>query len=102
MIDAAFKALRQMFTPPFRAVLIKSILLGIVLIVLLGIGLYKGLDWLAAAAATGRRARSAPAAHDAVVLGDLVRLDRSRARHRDRRCLPDAGGDGLCRQLLRR
>jgi uncharacterized protein involved in cysteine biosynthesis len=47
MFDAAFKALQQMFSPPFRSVLIKSILLGIVMIVVLGVGLYKGLDWLA-------------------------------------------------------
>ncbi len=47
MFDAAIKALQQMFSPPFRSVLIKSILLGIVMIVVLGVGLYKGLDWLA-------------------------------------------------------
>ena len=47
MFDAAFKALQQMFTQPFRAVLIKSILLGIVVIIVLGAGLYNGLDWLA-------------------------------------------------------
>jgi CysZ protein len=46
MFDAAFKALTQMFTPPFRSVLIKSMLLALVTIILLGIGLYKFLDWL--------------------------------------------------------
>ena len=46
MFDAAIKALQQMFTPPFRSVLIKSMLLAIVMIVLIGAGLYKGLDWL--------------------------------------------------------
>ena len=39
MFDAAFKALAQMFSPPFRRVLLKSIGLGLVLIVLVGIGL---------------------------------------------------------------
>ena len=46
MFEAATKALQQMFTPPFRSVLIKSVLLAIVMIVLLGVGLYHGLDWL--------------------------------------------------------
>ena len=39
MFDAAFKALAQMFTPPFRRVLLKSIGLGILMIVLVCIGL---------------------------------------------------------------
>ena len=39
MFDAAIKALVQMFSPPFRRVLLKSIGLGLVLIVLMGIGL---------------------------------------------------------------
>ncbi len=46
MFDAAIKALQQMFTPPFRSVLIKSTLLALVMIILIGVGLYKGLDWL--------------------------------------------------------
>ena len=45
MFDAAFRALGQMFTPPFRAVLIKSMLLALVMIVVIGTGLYKLLDW---------------------------------------------------------
>lgn len=47
MIDAVFKALTQMFTPPFRRVLLKAIGLALVLIVLLGIGLFQGFTWLA-------------------------------------------------------
>ncbi|MFN3349562.1 sulfate transporter family protein [Pseudorhodoplanes sp.] len=46
MFDAAFRALQQMVSPPFRSVLSKSMLLAIVLIVLVGFGLYKFLDWL--------------------------------------------------------
>src|SRR4051812_36147826 len=46
MIDAAVKALAQMFSPPFRAVLLKSIGLALLLIVLFGIGLHQGLSWL--------------------------------------------------------
>ena len=47
MFDAAAKAIAQMFSPPFRAVLLKSVLLALVLIVVMAIGLYHGLTWLA-------------------------------------------------------
>ena len=46
MFDAAIKALQQMVSPPFRSVLIKSVLLALVMIVLIGVGLHKGLSWL--------------------------------------------------------
>jgi CysZ protein len=47
MLDAAAKSLSQMFSPPFRAVLLKSTALALVLIVLIGIGLHRLLIWLA-------------------------------------------------------
>lgn len=47
MFDAAAKAIAQMFSPPFRAVLLKSILVALVLIVVVAIGLHRGLSWLA-------------------------------------------------------
>jgi len=47
MFDAAAKALAQMFTPPFRAVLLKSVGLAILLLILFGIGLNKLFGWLA-------------------------------------------------------
>ena len=47
MFDAAFKALGQMFSPPFRTVLLKSIGLAILLLILLGIGLHRLFAWLA-------------------------------------------------------
>jgi CysZ protein len=47
MIDAVFKTLTQMFSPPFRHVLLKSIGLALIMIVLLGIGMYYGFSWLA-------------------------------------------------------
>jgi len=47
MIDAAVKALTQMFTPPFRSVLWRSIGLALVMIVLIGFGLHRLLIWLA-------------------------------------------------------
>jgi CysZ protein len=48
MLDAAAKALAQMFTPPFRAVLLKSIGLAILLLIMLGIALQRLFAWLAA------------------------------------------------------
>lgn len=48
MIDAAIKSLQQMFSPEFRSVLIKSILLALVVVVLLGVGLHQLLSWLTA------------------------------------------------------
>jgi len=47
MIDPVVKTLTQMFTPPFRQVLLKSIGLALVMIVLLAVGMYYGLTWLA-------------------------------------------------------
>src|SRR5436305_1446286 len=52
MFDAAIKALTQMFSPPFRRVLLKSIGLGLVLIVLMGIGLNRLFSWIATTGAT--------------------------------------------------
>lgn len=49
MLDAAVKALSQLLSPPFRAVLLKSAGLALVLIVLIGIGLHQLLAWLATA-----------------------------------------------------
>jgi CysZ protein len=46
MLDAAGKALAQMFTPPFRGVLLKSIGLAIAILVVLGIALDRLLVWL--------------------------------------------------------
>jgi uncharacterized protein involved in cysteine biosynthesis len=47
MLAAAGKALVQMFSPSFRRVLAKAIGLALLLIVLIGIGLHRGLAWLA-------------------------------------------------------
>ena len=47
MFAAATKALAQMFTPPFRAVLLKSIGLAILLLIMLGIALHRLFAWLA-------------------------------------------------------
>src|SRR5499427_9924989 len=47
MIDAAVKALAQMFSPPFRWVLLKSAGLALAVIVLLAIALHRLLVWAA-------------------------------------------------------
>jgi uncharacterized protein involved in cysteine biosynthesis len=49
MMDAATKALSQMFSPGFRSVLLKSAGLALVLIILVGIALHRVLVWLATA-----------------------------------------------------
>jgi CysZ protein len=46
MLAAVFNALDQMFTPPFRAVLFKSVGLAIALLVVLVIVLFRLLGWL--------------------------------------------------------
>src|SRR5262245_39259694 len=51
MIDAAVKALMQMFSPPFRGVLFKSAGLALALIVLFDIVLHRLLVWLTTAGA---------------------------------------------------
>lgn len=52
MFEAAVNALSQMFSPPFRRVLLKSMGLGLLMIVLIGIGLSRLFDWLATSGAT--------------------------------------------------
>lgn len=46
MFADAFRALAQMFTPPFRSVLLKSVGLAILLLVALAFGLHRVLNWL--------------------------------------------------------
>ena len=45
MLDAAFKALAQMFSPPFRKILLKSAAIALLLIVVAAIGLHRVLVW---------------------------------------------------------
>ncbi|MEA2989478.1 MAG: CysZ protein [Alphaproteobacteria bacterium] len=52
MLDAAIKALSQMFSPPFRTVLWKSVGLALILIVLVAVGLHRVLIWVAASGQT--------------------------------------------------
>jgi CysZ protein len=48
MLDAAIKALSQMVSPPFRALLLKAMGLALLLIVLAATGIHRLLVWLAA------------------------------------------------------
>ena len=63
MFEAAFKALSQMFSPPFRRVLWKSIGLAFILIVIIGIALNRVFSWLATSGATW--AEASTGAHSA-------------------------------------
>ena len=63
MLSDAFKALAQMFTPPFRTVLLKSVGLAILLLILLGIGLHRLLAWLSVQGAAYLEGFSGPGLH---------------------------------------
>ncbi len=69
MLDAAIKAISQMFSPEFRRILLKSIGLALLVVVIISIGLYQGFAWLAAnGAAWGEGQVNAPAVWNALVL----------------------------------
>jgi CysZ protein len=73
MLDAAFKALTQMFTAPFRSVLLKSAGLALALLALLVIALSRLIAWLTGAGAHWAEGALGTAAHDPLrLLGWLV------------------------------
>jgi uncharacterized protein involved in cysteine biosynthesis len=72
MLDAAAQALAQMFSPPFRAVLMKSIGLGLILIVIVGIGLHHLLDWLAGAGEGFAENALGPSAHGPLAVFSFI------------------------------
>lgn len=75
MFDAAIQAVLQMFSPPFRTVLMKSVGLALALLVVLGIVLYRLLAWLAGAGTTWAEGTLGSAAHGPLaVLGWLLAL----------------------------
>jgi CysZ protein len=70
MFDAVIKALVQMFSPGFRRVLLKSIALALIMIVLLGVGVYQGFAWLADSGTAWGESHVGAVPHNAwVVLG---------------------------------
>jgi CysZ protein len=68
MLDAAIKAISQMFSPEFRRILLKSIGLALLLVILISIGLYQGFAWLTANGTTWAEGQvGAPAVWNALV-----------------------------------
>src|SRR5258705_3753632 len=45
MLDAAAKAIAQMFSPPFRKILLKSAGIALLVVVVMAIGLHRVLGW---------------------------------------------------------
>src|SRR3974390_1948937 len=68
MLAAAAQALSQMLSPPFRAVLVKSIGLALILIIILGIGLQHILVWLTGAGEGMAENALGPNAHTPLVV----------------------------------
>ncbi|CAL74115.1 conserved hypothetical protein; putative membrane protein [Bradyrhizobium sp. ORS 278] len=66
MIDAAFKALSQILSPPMRSILYRSIGLALVLVTVLAIGLQRLLSWLATAGEGWAEAMLGPGSHGAL------------------------------------
>jgi CysZ protein len=75
MFDAVFKALGQMFSPPFRAILVKAASLAIVLLIVLIVVLFRLLHWLSDNGLGWLEHVTGPAAHGPVaVLGIIVAI----------------------------
>ena len=72
MLGAVAQALSQMFSPPFRSVLLKSIGLALILIVIIGIGLQHLLAWLAGAGEGLAENALGPGAHAPLALLSFV------------------------------
>jgi CysZ protein len=66
MLVAAARALAQMFTPPLRAILVKSIGLALLLIVVFGILLQRLLAWLASHGELWAEGALGPGSHGAL------------------------------------
>src|SRR6266700_4904810 len=66
MLDAAIQALAQMASPPFRALLIRSIALAIGLLIVLGIGIDRGLVALGERGGAWIEIHAGPGAHTPV------------------------------------
>lgn len=66
MLDAAVKALAQMVSPPFRAVLLKSIGAALALLIVLVIALHRLLSWLASSGGGWIEITIGPGAHTPV------------------------------------
>lgn len=75
MLDAVVKALGQMFSRPFRTVLLKSVGLAIAFLALTAIVLFRLLEWLSGAGTERLEAMFGPAVHGPLaVLGFIVAI----------------------------
>jgi CysZ protein len=75
MFDAVLKALGQMFSPPFRTVLLKSVGLAIAFLALVAVVLFRLLEWLSGAGMDWLEAIFGPAVHGPLaVLGWIVAI----------------------------
>jgi CysZ protein len=75
MLDAVVKALGQMFSPPFRTVLLKSVGLAITFLALIVIVLFRLLEWLSGAGTEWLEAMFGPAVHGPLaVMGWIVAI----------------------------
>jgi CysZ protein len=73
MLDAVFKALGQMFTRPFRSVLLKAVGLAITLLIVVVIALFRLLEWLSGNGMNWLEVTIGPAAHGPLtVLGWII------------------------------
>jgi CysZ protein len=68
MLDAAIKALSQMFSPPFRAILLKCVGLALALIVLIGVALHRFLVWFTTAGADWAEGMLGVSAHTSIAI----------------------------------
>jgi CysZ protein len=72
MLGAVAQTLSQMFSPPFRTVLLKSIGLALLLMVIIGIGLHQLLAWLAGAGEGFAENALGPGAHAPLALVSFI------------------------------
>jgi CysZ protein len=72
MLDAFFRALSQMFTAPFRAVLLKSVALAVTCLALVVVILYRVLEWLSSIGLTWLEATIGPLAHTPIAVLDWI------------------------------
>lgn len=72
MLQAAYSALSQMLSPPFRAILFKSAGLALLLVTLIGIGLYALLGWFGGEGLTWMEQAIGPPAHGPIAVLRLI------------------------------
>ncbi len=75
MLEAVINALGQMFSPPFRAVLLKSVGLAVAFLAVVVIVLFRLLEWLSGAGMQWLEDATGPAIHGVlVVLGWIIAI----------------------------